>query len=189
MGRTRQSGLWPPKCVISRSQRAHCLSYPQRAHARGSHSEGFGDQSLAPRAPTWPYLLPSRGFRGSSGNQGPSPWGIGGACPGHPGLGGPSKTKRSGAFQMEKPATPGSASACRGAARLQEEAGAASPTSVPSPHSRLPGTRDSCLFCSGSVAVNGHCSEDKDTMSSVWRHCFRLSLPGQGQGAGGLPFT
>lgn len=92
---------------------------------------------------------------------------------------------------MEKPAAPASASGGRGAARLQEEAGEAPPDLCPLPLNppipKAPRHLGFSHFCSSSVAVNGHGSEEKDTMSPVWGALFQLSLPGQGQGREGSP--
>lgn len=83
----------------------------------------LGVSPWPPGHPHGPAYSPAGGSGAPQGTEAPSPWGIGGACPGHPGLGGPSEPARSGAFQMEKPAAPGSASGGRGAAGLPEEAG------------------------------------------------------------------
>lgn len=69
MGRTHQKWLVATeKCVISCSRWGSLSQLLlKRAHAGGSHSEGFGGQPLASRLPTWPSQSLAVGSRSSQG--------------------------------------------------------------------------------------------------------------------------
>lgn len=190
----------------------HCL---KRAQAGGSAVRELGTVSGLQVTPHPALPTPSRGLQGFTGNRGYPMQGAGGCfrlspggrspsswcavCPGHGwagregGLGGPPKPHESlrgggqAVSQTEKsPATESASKRCRwlmggsGGKRL----------SHPPKLSRLPRPLGFMFhFCSSSMAINGHCSVEKDKNVFSLVALSRTFSPGPRAGMGGLPLA
>lgn len=177
MGWTRQRRLVATeKCVISRVPWGSLSRLPpKRAHAGVPAVRGLAVSPWPPGHPHGPAPSPEgapgllREPRvGRCGSWSPSEWCVCGAPPaGRLGACGWGRA----VLQMEKSAAAGSASGgqrAMGGGGRERLFWTSVPQSPPCPSpSRLPGTWDSSHLCFCSIAVNSHCSMEKDKLFSV----------------------